>query len=335
MSTDRVRTRLTGMFDIRYPIVCGSMMWLGVPRTCEIVADAGGIGTLTSAIYKTEDEYRAAVVETKRRLQGRSFLVGLTIGPTSTMTMAHYEMYLRVCRQERVPGMEVSGRALDQAFGPGVIDDLHRAGTRIFHKVGSLRHALHAEKVGYDGVYAAGFEEAGHPHKDDVTTMVLTPRIASTVKIPVVAVGGIANGKTMAAALSLGAEGVMMATRFLATRDCVAIHENFRDELLRRQENDARIVGKSTGVQCRVLDNDVAKEIDRLEAAGASLAQLLPRMSGQRNREAWVSGDLNHGMHSIGQSVGLVEDIPTTAELLARMVREARSELNRAVSMFD
>lgn len=332
--TPKITTRLTDMFGIRHPIICGSMMWLGVPRVCEVLAEAGGLGTLTSAIYKTEDDYRAAVVDTKRRLDGRPYMVGLTIKPSVTLSTDHYAMYLRVCLEERVPGMEISGLPLDTAFGQGAIDKLNAAGIRIFHKVGSLRHGLHAQKVGYDGVYAAGFEEAGHPLSDDVTTMVLTPRLSEALSIPVITVGGVGDGRTMAAALTLGASGVMMVTRFLATSDCAAVHDNFRHQLVEREAPDATVVAKTTGMQCRVLNNAVAREIKRLEGTGATLQQLLPLMAGQRNQEAWVSGDVDHGMTSIGQSMGLIHDIPSTAQLLERMVHDAQASLSRVQSHF-
>ena len=330
-----IKTAVTEMFGVKYPIICGSMMWLGVPRVCEVLADAGGLGTLTSAIYKTEDEYRAAVTEAKRRLDGRPYLVGVTIKPSATLNFDHYAMYLKVCLEERVPGMEVSGVPLDAAFGPGAIDKLKRAGIKLFHKVGSLRHGQHAEKVGYDGVYAAGFEEAGHPLKDDVTTMVLTPRLSEALSIPVVTVGGIADGRTMAAALTLGASGVMMVTRFLATTDCAAIHDNFRRQFVEREAPDAMIVGKTTGMQCRVLNNGVAREIRQLESQGATLETLLPLMSGQRNKRAWETGEVDHGMASIGQSLGLIHDIPSTAELLSRMTRDAQVSLARVQARFN
>ena len=130
-------------------------------------------------------------------------------------------MYLRVCAEEKVAGLEISGTPLDKAVGVEFIEILKKAGVKLFHKVGSVRHAVHAEKTGYDGIYAAGIEEGGHPLNDDVTTMLLTPRIAEAVKIPVVTVGGIADGRSMAAAFVLGAQGVMMATRFLDRKSVV------------------------------------------------------------------------------------------------------------------
>ncbi|MCB1666772.1 MAG: nitronate monooxygenase [Porticoccaceae bacterium] len=330
-----IKTPITEMFNIQYPIICGAMMWLGVPQLCEVVADAGGMGTVTAAIYKTEQEFRAAIVDTKRRLDGRSFMVGVTILPSATLDQEHYKMYLRVCAEEKVPGVEVSGQPIDRACSRNEIDMLKNAGVKLFQKLGSLRHALHCEKVGYDGIYAAGFEEGGHPLNDDVTTMVLTPRIAEEVSIPVVTVGGIADGRTMAAALTLGASGVMMATRFLATTDCCEIHDNHRAEFVKRQEYETEMIAKNLGLQCRALSNGIVKEINVVEAANGGLDQMMPLMTGQRVRESWVNGDVNYGVETLGQSVGLIKDIPTTAELLERMAKEALASVDKTRALFQ
>lgn len=333
-STPLIKTPITDMFNIQYPIICGAMMWLGVPGLCEVVANAGGMGTLTAAIYKSETQFRAAVLETKKRLDGRAFMVGVTILPSATLDPEHYKMYLRVCAEEQVPGIEVSGQPIDRACSRNEIDMLKRAGVKLFQKLGAVRHAVHCEKVGYDGIYAAGFEEGGHPLNDDVTTMVLTPRIAQEVSIPVVTVGGIADGRTMAAALTLGASGVMMATRFLATTDCCDIHDNHRAEFVRRQEYETELIAKNLGLQCRAVSNGVVKEINKVEAANGSLEDMMPLMTGARVRESWVNGDLDYGVETLGQSVGLVRDIPSTSELMKRMATEAGETLTRTNAMF-
>ncbi|HPR02938.1 MAG TPA: nitronate monooxygenase, partial [Deltaproteobacteria bacterium] len=190
-----IKTAITEMFGIKYPVICGAMMWLCTPKLCAAVSNAGGMGNLTAGNFETEEEFRAAIGETKR-LTDKPFMVGITILPSVRITSEHHAMYARVCAQERVAGIEVSGSPLDKALGNKAFGELKDAGVRLFHKVGSVRHAMHAEKAGYDGVYAAGFEEGGHPLSDDVTTMVLTPRIADSVKIPVVTVGGIADGRS-------------------------------------------------------------------------------------------------------------------------------------------
>ena len=197
----------------------------------------------------------------------------------------------------------------------------------MFHKVGSVHHAIHAEQAGYDGVYAAGFEEGGHPLNDDVTTMVLTPRIVESISLPVVTVGGIANGKSMAAAFMLGAEGVMMASRFMATQEC-QVHENIKQELICRQENETTLICKSIHLQGRALKNKNVKDILELEEKGCSFEEILPYIVGTRIRAAWESGDVDLAPMMVGQSIGLIHDIPTCRELFDRMMYEAEARIS-------
>ena len=250
------------------------MMWLGRPKLCAAVSNAGGMGNLTAANYESEADFRDAIRET-RRLTDKPFMIGITLLPSIRLTPEHYAMYFRVCAEEKVAGIEISGTPLDKAAGKQSVEMFKKAGVKLFHKVGSVRHALHAQKVGYDGVYAAGFEEGGHPLDDDVTTMILTPRIAESVSIPVVAVGGIANGKTLAAALVLGADGVMMASRFIATQECET-HENIKQELIRRQENETTLVTRSIGMQGRALKNKTVMQILEVEKRGGGTQRIDP-----------------------------------------------------------
>jgi nitronate monooxygenase len=209
------------------------------------------------------------------------------------------------------------------------IEMLKKAGVKLFHKVGAVRHALHAQHVGYDGIYAAGIEEGGHPLNDDVTTMVLTPRIVDSVRIPVVTVGGIADGRSLAAALVLGAQGVMMASRFVATKEC-EVHDNIKQELLKRQEYETKIFGKSIGLQGRALKSKVIDEVCTIEERGGGFEELIPLLSGQRIKDAWEKGDVDYAPLMVGQSIGLIHDIPTCRELLDRMAREAVEHLAKA-----
>ncbi len=319
------------MFGIKYPIICGAMMWLCKPKLCAAVSNAGGMGNLTAGNYATEDELRAAIRETKK-LTDKPFMVNVTILPSVHITAEHHKMYLRVCAEEKVAGLEISGTPLDKAVGMEFIDILKKAGVKMFHKVGSVRHAVHAEKIGYDGIYAAGIEEGGHPLNDDVTTMILTPRIAEAVKIPVVTVGGVANGRTMAAALVLGAEGVMMATRFVATKEC-EVHENIKQEIVRRQEFETTLMCKSIGLQGRAIKNKVVSEVLALEAKGCGLEDLIPLISGQRVKEAWETGNVDNAPMMMGQSVGLIKDIPTCKEVIERMAKEAAAEIGRVAGL--
>lgn len=326
-----MKTAITEMFGIKYPIICGAMMWLCKPKLCAAVSNAGGMGNLTAGNYATEDELRAAIRETKK-LTDKPFMVNVTILPSVHITAEHHKMYLRVCAEEKVAGLEISGTPLDKAVGMEFIDILKKAGVKMFHKVGSVRHAVHAEKIGYDGIYAAGIEEGGHPLNDDVTTMILTPRIAEAVKIPVVTVGGVANGRTMAAALVLGAEGVMMATRFVATKEC-EVHENIKQEIIRRQEFETTLMCKSIGLQGRAIKNKVVSEVLALEAKGCGLEDLIPLISGQRVKEAWETGNVDNAPMMMGQSVGLIKDIPTCKEVIERMAKEAAAEIGRVAGL--
>ena len=321
-------TAITKMFGIKYPIICGAMMWLCKPKFCAAVSEAGGMGNLTAGNYETADEFRAAIRET-RKLTKNPFMVAITLLPSVRITPEHHKMYVKVCAEEKVNGIEFSGTPLDKVAGMEAVEMLKKAGVKMFHKVGALRHAKHAEKIGFDGVYAAGIEEGGHPLSDDVTSMVLTPKIVSSVKIPVVTVGGIADGRTMAAAMALGAQGVMMASRFIATKEC-EVHDNIKQELIKRQEFETVIYGKSIGLQGRGLKSKVLEEVLAIEERHGGFDELIPLLSGQKVKEAWETGDVNYAPLMVGQSIGLINDIPTCKELLERMAAEASESLAKA-----
>jgi nitronate monooxygenase len=325
------KTAITEMFGVKYPIICGAMMWLCKPKLCAAVSNAGGLGNLTAGNYETADEFREAIRET-RRLTDKPFMVNITLLPSVRITPEHHKMYVKVCAEERVAGIEFSGTPLDKAAGMESVELLKKANVKMFHKVGAVRHAVHAEKIGYDGIYAAGIEEGGHPLNDDVTSMVLTPKMVASLKIPVVTVGGIADGRTMAAALALGAQGVMMASRFIATKEC-EVHDNIKNELVRRQEHHTVIYGKSIGLQGRGLKSKVLEEVLAIEERGGGFEELIPLLSGLRVKEAWETGDVDYAPLMVGQSIGLINDIPTCQELLDRMAAEAKASLAQACAM--
>jgi NAD(P)H-dependent flavin oxidoreductase YrpB (nitropropane dioxygenase family) len=320
-----IKTAITDMFGVKYPIFCGAMMWLSIPPLCAAISEAGGLGNLTAGNYETEDEFRKAIKEV-RKLTDKPFMVGITILPSLRITPEHHAMYVKVCAEERVAGVEISGAPLDKGLGMDAVETLKKANVKMFQKVGAVRHAVHAEKVGYDGIYAAGIEEGGHPLSDDVTTMVLTPRIAETVKIPVVTVGGIADGRGLAAALILGAQGVMMGSRFVSTKECPC-HDNIKQELVRRQEMDTTIFGRSIGLQGRALMSDVIRDVIAIEEKGGKLEDLIPLISGMRIKKAWETGDVNYAPLMVGQSIGLIKKVMTVKEMLDSMVKQAEQIL--------
>jgi len=326
-----MKTRITEMFGIDYPIICGAMYLLGEPVLTAAVSNAGGMGNLTAGNYKTTDELREAIRKTKS-LTDRPFMVGITILPSFHITMDDHRNNLKVCAEEGVAGIEVSGTPLSKV-GAEYIEMLKKANVKMIHKVGSLRHALHAEKAGYDAIYAAGIEEGGHPLSDDVTTMILTPKLAEKLSIPVVAVGGIADGKSMAAALSLGAEGVMLATRFVASDEC-QVHQNIKQEMVDRQENDTTLICKSIGLQGRAIKNKIVGEILDAESKGAGIQELAPMITGKRCEDAWINGDVDIAPMMMGQSVGRVYDIKPVKQIIEDMVSEAKDQLGRVQSFF-
>jgi NAD(P)H-dependent flavin oxidoreductase YrpB (nitropropane dioxygenase family) len=325
-----IKTAITEMFGVKYPIICGAMMWLCKPELCAAISNAGGLGNLTAGGYQTEDEFRNAIRET-RKLTDNPFMVNIAIIPSVRLTTEHHRMYVKVSAEERVAGVEISGAPLDKGLGMEAVDTLKKAGVKMFQKVGSVKHAILAEKIGYDGIYALGFEGGGHPLSDDVSTMVLTPKISDSVKIPVVAVGGIADGRSLAAALTLGASGVMMASRFIATKEA-GVHNNIKNELVKREEFDTAIFGQSYGLQGRALKGETLNRIRDLEKKGCDLKDILPFMAGDRIKKAWKEGLVDYATLMVGQSIGLIDDIPSCRELVETMGREAEQTLSRTYS---
>ncbi|HQA08116.1 MAG TPA: nitronate monooxygenase [Syntrophomonadaceae bacterium] len=323
-----MNTRITEMVGIKYPIICGGMLWLCKPELCAAISNAGGLGNLTAGNYDTGEEFREAVRRTKE-LTDKPFGVNISLMPSFRITEETYDDYFRICCEEKVAAIEVSGM-----FATKYLDMVKEAGVKIFHKVGAVRHAVKVEKLGYDGVFAAGFEEGGHPLSDDVTTMVLVPRIVESVKIPVVATGGIADGRGLAAALCLGAEGIMMASRFINTREC-QVHPAIKEELIKRQENDTTLIGKSFNLQGRALKNSLTSKVVQLEAEGKSLEDVFPLITGQRVKQAWQNGEVDDAAFMVGQSIGLIKDIPTCEELLSTMVRDAKDILQKQSGRFN
>lgn len=322
-----MKTKITELFGIKYPIICGGMLWLGTPTLCAAISNAGGLGNITAANYDSGEELRAALKET-RKLTDKPIGVNITLLPSFRITPETYDDFFRVCCEEQVTAIEVSGKPATK-----YMDMVHKAGVKIMHKVGAVRHAKNIEKYGYDAVIAAGIEEGGHPLNDDVTTMILTPRIVESVKIPVITTGGITDGRGLASALSLGAEGVFMGTRFIATKEC-EVHENIRQELINRQEQDTTLICKSINLQGRALKNELVAKILEVEERGGGLDELGPLLSGQRMKQAYKNGDVNYAAFMVGQSVGLIHDVVTCQELLDRMVAEAEQILKKNLTKF-
>ena len=324
-----MRTRVTDLFGIRYPIQCGGMLWLAKPELAAAISNAGALGNLTSGNYDTAEDFAAAVDRT-RELTDKPFIVNITTMPSIRLPIELLQAFFRVCCEKKVNSIEIAGAPVDRFLGPDYLPLAKEAGVKVLHKVGTVKHAVHAQKVGYDAVTIAGFEEGGFPHKDNVSTLILLPKVAEAVDIPVIVAGGMVDGKSLAAALTLGADGMMMATRFLATKDC-DVHANIHQMLLDSREQDT-VLGLKTllgnfGLQVRALKNDITDQIRKIEEEGGDFTALFPLISGQRAKEVWRTGDAQQALLTVGQSVGRIDDIPTVQELIDRIVIDAEKAL--------
>lgn len=323
-----MKTRLTEMLQIDKPIICGGMLWLCTPELAAAISNGGGLGNITAANYNSGEELRAAIKKTKT-MTDKPFGINITRLPSLRITEQTLDDFFMVCCEEKVGAIEVSGK-----YAGKYIKHLHEAGVKVFHKVGSVRHALKAEELGYDGVFAAGWEEGGHPLSDDVTSLVLWPRVVESVKIPVVAAGGIADGRGLAAALTLGAEGVMMATRFICTNEC-RVHSNIKKELVKRQEMDTTLIDKKFKLQGRALKNALVDRILQLEQQeDVKFEDVFSLITGQRVKQAWSDGNVDEAAFMVGQSMGLIKSILTCQELLDSMVTEADKAMKRVSGCF-
>ena len=323
-----MKTRITEMLGIRYPIIQGGMMWVGRAELASAVSNAGGLGILT-ALTQPTPEALAAEIERCRTMTDKPFGVNLTILPSANPPP--YEAYLDVVINSGVKILETAGNNPKE-----FIVKAKAAGVKIIHKCTAVRHALSAERNGVDAISIDGFECAGHPGEDDVSGLVLIPAAAKKLKIPVVASGGIGDGRGMAAALALGAEGVNMGTRFCATVEA-PIHENIKKMMVEKTERDTNLIFRTLHNTGRVLKNSVSDEVVATEnrPGGCEFKDIHHLVKGVRGREALETGNVEGGLVWGGQVVGLIDDIPTCAVLLERMVKEAKQHLTYALGMFE
>jgi len=331
-----IKTRITDLFGIEYPIQCGGMLWIATPALAAAISNTGAMGNLTSGNYNSADELRAAIDQT-RSLTDKPFIVNITTMPSIRLPTELLQDFFRVCCEKQVTAIEIAGAPVDTFLGAEFIPLAKEAGVKVLHKVGTVKHAVHAEKVGYDAITIAGFEEGGFPHKDNVSTMVLVPKVREAVDLPMLAAGGMADGRSLAAALALGADGIMMATRFLATKES-AVHPNIYQVLMDKGEADTVLQLQTLlagfGLQIRALRNEIMDQIAEIETRGGDLSELLPLISGERAKKVWKDGNAEEAMLTIGQSVGRINDIPAVADLIEGMVKEARASLESGIRAF-
>ncbi len=311
-----MRTRLTELLSIEHPIVQGGMQWVGVAELVSAVANAGALGFLTGLTQPTP-EALVKEIERCREMTDKPFGVNLTILPT--IKPVPYEEYAHAIVDSGIKIVETAGRN-PEPFLPL----FKEAGITVIHKCTSIRHSLKAERIGCDMVSVDGFECAGHPGEDDVTNMILLPLAARRLSIPFIASGGLGDGRGLAAALAMGADGINMGTRFMVTREA-PIHEKVKQRMVEASELDTALIYRSLRNTARVFKNSIAEQVLEIEAqpGATDFEDIRPLVAGTKGKELFNSGDLESAIWSAGMVVGLIDDIPSCEELIQRIVAEA------------
>ncbi len=315
------QTQVTEMLGIKYPIVGGTMMWISNPDFTAAMSNAGGLGILASAMYQTKEDFGAAL-DRLMDLTDRPFAVNLNLFPM--MRPIDNMEYMDVLVKKGVKIVETSGHS-----APEELCRLFKeAGMVWIHKCVGVRYALKVQALGADIVTVVGYENGGATGKLDLGTMVLVPRVAESLSIPVIGGGGVSNGRGLLAVLALGAQGVIVGTRLLATQEA-PLHDDIKQALLDASELDTMLIMRSIGSTHRVWVNEPAKKCAELEASQAELQDILKVVSGEKARQMYRQGNLDGGIIPCGQGVGMVHDIPTVQEFFDRMISQAADIANK------
>jgi NAD(P)H-dependent flavin oxidoreductase YrpB (nitropropane dioxygenase family) len=310
-----IKTPITEMFGIERPIVQGGLMWIATAQLASAVANAGGIGFMTALTFQEAEDLRKEIRKC-RKMTNKPFGVNLTFLPS--LRTIDYPAYIKVCMEEGIQFIETAGRNPEP-----YMEQLKSAGIKVVHKCTSVRHAVKAEKIGCDAVSIDGFEAAGHPGEDDVTSLILIPLTRDAIKIPIIASGGFANGRGLVGCLGLGADGMNMGTRFVATREAPA-HDNVKQALVNHGERDTRLIMRTLRNTERVLHNPIVDKVLEIESRGnTKIEDIVPYVSGLVGKEMLEDGQMDKGVLSVGQSMGFIRDIPTCRELLDGIMKEA------------
>ena len=320
-----MKTRITELFGIQHPIIQGGMHFVGFAELAAAVSNAGGLGIITGLTQRTP-EALANEIRRCRDMTDKPFGVNLTFLPV--LAAPDYPGYIRAIIDGGIKVVETAGNN-PQKWLPA----LHQAGIKVIHKCTSVRHSLKAESIGCDAVSVDGFECGGHPGEDDVPNFILLPRAAEELKIPFVASGGMADGRSLVAALSLGAEGMNMGTRFIATKEA-PVHENVKQAIVAASELDTRLVMRTLRNTERVLRNgavDRLLEKERALGAGLKFEDIVSEVAGVYPR-IMLQGDMDAGAWSCGMVAGLIRDVPSVKELIDRTMREAEDIIRKRLA---
>ena len=322
-----IKTKITEMFGIEHPIIQGGMHYVGFAEMASAVANAGGLGIITGLTQKTPDDLANEIAKC-HDMTDKPFGVNLTFLPG--FQEPDYPGYIEAIIKGGVRIVETAGRS-PEAYMP----DLKGAGIKVIHKCTSVRHSLKAEKIGCDAVSVDGFECGGHPGEDDIPNMILLPRAAEELSIPFVASGGMGNGQQLAAALSMGADGINMGTRFIATKEA-PVHDNVKEALVAASELDTELIMRPLRNTERVLSNGaVSKILEKEKALGddIQITDIIDEVAGVYPK-IMQEGTMDAGAWSCGMVAGLIHDVPTCKELVERIVSDAEEIIKSRLYQF-
>ncbi len=317
------KTRMTELLGVEHPIQCGTMMHLSDAELVAACANAGIFACVASAMYPDEN----SLIDELNKLKGltdKPFGVNVSLFPGSDARTV--DVTLDILASEGVNIIETAGRS-PQAH----LDKIRENDAIHLHKCARLRDAIKVEKLGVDMVTVVGAECGGHPGMEDVSTMVLIPEVANNINIPLIAGGGICDGKGLVAALAMGADGVVIGSRFINVKEC-KVDEIIKKQMINAGLTDTTVIQKSINSPIRVLDNNWAREIIEMEENGATLEELLPKLSGQLSGEAWTTGGEN-AIFPCGQVIGRIKETVSVKELVDQVLSEAKSVETRIHSL--
>ncbi|NHJ12257.1 MAG: nitronate monooxygenase [Candidatus Thorarchaeota archaeon] len=323
-----IKTRVTEMLGCKYPIIAGTMARISNPEFVAAASNAGACGVLASANYKSPDALRDAIKKTQS-LANEPFAVNINLFP-ALMPQDKLEDYVDATLAEGAKIIETSGHKAPEDLVP----KFKNSGAIWIHKCAGVRYALKGASLGADIVTVVGYENGGATGILDIGTLVMVPSVVDALDVPVIAGGGISDGRGVAAILALGAEGVIMGTRMMATKEC-PIHDNLKQAFVQAKETDTVLALRSIQNTHRIWNNKAAQQVLELEAQGASLFSLVQAASGDKAEKMYREGDIDLGVVACGQGVGLIKDIPTVKELLDRIMAEAEETISRLNSGFE
>lgn len=316
-----LKTKITDMLGIEHPIVGGAMMWISRAEYVAAMSEAGGVGIMASANYKTKESF-AEAIDSMKTLTSKPYGVNINLFPA--MTQIDNNEYIDVMADNGLKIVETSGHHAPEEL----IARFKDLGMTWIHKCVGVRYAKKVEAMGADIVTVVGYENGGATGKLDIGTMVLVPVVVDAVNVPVIGGGGISDGRGLAAVLSLGAEAVIMGTRLLVTKEA-PIHENIKTALLTSSELDTMLIMRSINATHRVLNNEAANKCLELENNNAEFLEVYEVIKGENAKEMYDEGNVGKGILACGQGIGLTHDIPTLKELFDRMAIEAEEALRK------